>query len=97
MKKQQWQAYNSSGLSKRESADSHKLAYHQFVYWSQKFNKAKSPNTFIPVNVTAKAQLQPQPKAAPAAPLGVLEYPNGARLVIHSPELLALLPSLLTR
>ncbi|GAC13414.1 MULTISPECIES: IS66 family insertion sequence element accessory protein TnpA [Gammaproteobacteria] len=101
MKKQQWQthvkAYNSSGLSKREYADSHKLVYHQFVYWSQKFNKPKSPNAFIPVNVTAKAQLQPQPKAAPDVPLGVLEYPNGARLVIHSPELLALLPSLLTR
>jgi hypothetical protein len=41
-------------------------------------------NAFIPVNVTAKAQLQPQPKAA-CVPLGVLEYPNGARLVIHSP------------
>jgi hypothetical protein len=101
MKKQQWQthvkAYNNSGLSKREYADSHKLVYHQFVYWSQKLNKAKSPNTFIPVNVTAKPKIQPQPKTVPAAPLGVLEYPNGARLVIHSPELLALLPSLLTR
>ena len=101
MKKQQWQthvkAFNNSGLSKREYADSHKLVYHQFVYWSQKINKAKSPNAFIPVNVTATPQLQPQPKAAPAAPLGVLECPNGARLVIHSPELLALLPSLLTR
>jgi hypothetical protein len=101
MKKQQWQtqveAYNNSGLSEREYADSHKLVYHQFVYWSQKLNKAKSPNTFIPVNVPAKLKIQPQPKAVLAVPLGVLERPNGARLVIHSPELLALLPSLLTR
>jgi hypothetical protein len=60
-------------------------------------NKAKSPDAFIPFNVTAKPQFQPQPKAVLAVPLGVLERPNGARLVIHSPELLALLPSLLTR
>lgn len=101
MKKQLWQthvkAFNNSGLSKREYADSHKLVYHQFVYWSQKINKAKSPEAFIPVSVTAKPQLQQQPKTVPAVPLGVLECPNGTRLVIHSPELLALIPSLLTR
>jgi hypothetical protein len=101
MKKQQWQthvpAFNKSGLSKREYADSHKLVYHQFVYWSQKINKSKSPDAFIPVNVASGPKPQPQPKAIHAAPLGVLECPSGARLVIHSPELLVLLPSLLVR
>jgi hypothetical protein len=101
MKNQQWQthvkAFNNSGLSKREYADSHKLVYHQFVYWSQKINNTQSQDAFIPVNVTTEPQLQSQPKATPTVPLGVLEFPNGARLLIQSPELLALLPSLLAR
>ena len=99
MKKAQWQThvdtFNSSGLSKRDYADSHKLVYHQFVYWSQKINNEESPDTFIPVNVTAEPQ--PKPKATSTAPLSVLEFPNGARLLIQSPEMLALLPSLIAR
>jgi hypothetical protein len=47
--------------------------------------------------ITAKPQFQSQSKAVLAVPLGVLECPNGARLVIRSPELLALLPSLLVK
>ena len=95
MKKQQWQthvqAFNKSGLSKREYADSHKLVYHQFVYWSQKINQ-QSADAFVPVKLTPE-----QPIQKTTTPLGVLEFPNGARLLIHYPELLALLPSLLAR
>ena len=109
MKKTQWQthvdAFNKSGLSKRGYAEKHQLVYHQFVYWSQKLNKAPSkvsPNEFIPVTVAPVPTVTTKPKPKPAMkpqttqPLGILEFPNGIRLVIHSPELLAQLPSLLS-
>ncbi|MEE8056315.1 MAG: hypothetical protein V3T17_00555 [Pseudomonadales bacterium] len=99
MNKTQWQAhvdaYNNSGLSKRQYADRQKLVYHQFVYWSRKINNEDSTDAFIPIKVTAETQ--PQPNTTTVASLGVLEFPNGARLVIHSPDCLALLPSLLAR
>ena len=47
----------------------------------KKINKLKSQNAFIPVNVTVKPQLQSQPNTVP---LGVLEIPNGTRLVIKA-------------
>ena len=104
MKQTQWQvhvdAFNTSGLTKREYADKHQLIYHQFVYWSQKLNRV-SPEAFIPVTVAPPA-VSVKPKTKPATipkvttPLGVLEFPNGIRLVIHSPTLLAQLPSLLS-
>lgn len=100
MKQTQWQphvdAFNKSGLSKRQYADKHQLIYHQFVYWSQKLSKA-APEAFIPVTLTPPAVSTTSvttPKAT--TPLGILEFPNGIRLVIHSPELLAQLPSLLS-
>jgi len=106
MKQTQWQphidAFNKSGLSKREYAENHQLIYHQFVYWSQKLNKAAS-KAFIPVTVTSptvttkpKTKSKPVTKPQATMPLGILEFPNGIRLVIHSPELLAQLPSLLS-
>ena len=105
MKQTQWQphvdAFNKSSLSKREYADSHQLVYHQFVYWSQKLNKAP-PEAFIPVTVTPAAvstnpkPSKPETKSLTTTPLGILEFPSGIRLVIHSPELLAQLPSLLS-
>ena len=110
MKQAQWQshvnAFNKSGLSKREYADNNQLTYHQFVYWSQKINKAQlkpSRDDFIPVTVTpasSAARIKPKPMPAPkpqaTTQLGVLEFPNGIRLVIHSAEILAQLPRLLS-
>jgi hypothetical protein len=100
MKQTQWQihvdAFNKSGLSKREYAENYQLVYHQFLYWSQKLNKPK-PDAFFPVTVTpstASTQLKSSLAAKPQAstPLGILEFPNGIRAVIHSPELLIQLP-----
>jgi hypothetical protein len=92
MKKQQWQthvkAFNNSGLSKRKYADSHKLIYHQFVYWSQKINQLWAV-AFMPIKLTSE---QPPIQKA-AAPICIVEFPGGARLLIHSPELLLTLPS----
>ena len=104
MKQTQWQihidAFNKSGLSKREYAENHQLIYHQFVYWSQKLNKAPLepfiPVTVAPPAVSTKPKSKPVTKPQTATPLGILEFPNGIRLVIHSPELLAQLPSLLS-
>ena len=107
MKKTQWQAhveaFNKSGLSKRDYAEKHQLIYHQFVYWPQKLNKNPSqelPGAFIPVTVTSVPTVKPKPKSKPLSQvtksLGILEFPNGIRLVIHSPELLAQLPGLLS-
>ena len=104
MKQTQWQihvdAFNISGLSKRQYAENHQLIYHQLVYWSQKLNKATS-EAFIPVTVappTVSTKPKPKPVTKPKAttPLGVLEFPSGIRLIIHSPALLAQLPSLLS-
>ena len=106
MKQAQWQihvdAFNKSGLSKREYAENHQLIYHQFVYWSQKLNKA-ALKAFIPITVTSpavttkpKTKSKPVTKPQTTTPLGILEFPSGIRLVIHSPELLAQLPSLLS-
>lgn len=69
MKQTQWQphidAFNKSGLSKREYAENHQLIYHQFVYWSQKLNKAAS-KAFIPVTVTSPTvTTKPKTKSKP--------------------------------
>lgn len=103
MKQTQWQshidAFNKSGLSKREYADNHQLIYHQFVYWSQKINKTAS-EPFVQVKVKPIPEAKPKPRPVTTtkttSPLGVLEFPSGIRLVIHSPELLAQLPILLS-
>ncbi|MCP3908351.1 MAG: hypothetical protein GY712_10095 [Oceanicoccus sp.] len=105
MKQTQWQlhveAFNKSGLSKREYVETHQLIYHQFLYWSQKLNKA-APEAFVPVTVTPPAvstKLKPKPVTKPmiTTSLGVLEFPNGIRLIIQSHELLAQLPTLLSK
>ncbi len=99
MKQTQWQshidAFNKSGLSKREYADNHQLIYHQFVYWSQKLNKTAS-EPFVQVKVKAKPKPRPVTTTKTTSPLGVLEFPSGIRLVIHSPELLAQLSNLIS-
>jgi hypothetical protein len=71
MKKQQWQthvkAFNNSGLSKRKYADSQKLIYHQFVYWSQKINQPAA-DAFMTLRLTSE---QP-PIQKTAAPMGIV-------------------------
>ena len=96
MNQDQWlahiQACKSSGLKKSEYAKEHKLTYSQFLYWTKKL-KANPVSEFIAVKIKSET---PKPDKD-ADFLGVLEFPNGARLLIQSPELLALLPSLLSR
>jgi hypothetical protein len=58
---------NNSGLSKRKYADSHKLIYHEFVYWSQKINQPAA-DAFMPIKLTPE---QPPIQKA-AAPMGIV-------------------------
>ena len=103
MNKNQWKAHveacNGSGLSKGKYAKQHDLVYHNFIYWSQKLAK-KPANDFVAVTVkpTAPAEVIIKSQSVKAANeiLGVVEFSNGARLVIHSPDLIAQLPVLLT-
>ena len=94
MKKQQWQAHikawKKSGLTQTAYAREHKLVYHQLLYWCRKINKTER-DAFIPV----KVKRQKAEKHSNTT-LGVLELPNGARLVIQSQDLLTLLPTLLS-
>jgi hypothetical protein len=95
MNQDQWLAHiqvcKSSGLKKSEYAKEHNLTYSQFLYWTKKL-KANPVSEFIAVKV--KSETPASAKGADS--LGILEFPNGARLLIQSPELLALLPSLLS-
>ena len=103
MNKNQWETHveacNASGLNKSEYAKQHDLVYHNFIYWAQKLAK-KPASDFVAVTVkpTAPADVIAKSKPVKAANeiLGVVEFPNGARLVIHSPDLIAQLPVLLT-
>ncbi len=97
MKKSQWQGHVdaciNSGQSKSAYAKQHHLGYHQFLYWSRKLSQNTSPDQFIEVKV--KQDIKPAVKTTDC--LGVLEYPNGARLVVHSLDLVPLLPAFFTR
>ncbi len=103
MNQNQWKAHveacNASGLSKSKYAKQHDLVYHNFIYWSQKLAK-KSVNDFVPVTVkptkSADVIAKSMPVKAANEILGVVEFPNGARLVIHSSDLIAQLTVLLT-
>ena len=103
MNKEQWETHveacNASGLNKSEYAKQHDLVYHNFIYWAQKLAK-KPTSDFVAVTVkpTESANVTTKPQRVKAANeiLGVVEFPNGARLVIHSPDLIAQLPVLLT-
>ena len=96
MNQDQWlahiQACKGSGLKKSEYAKENNLSYSQFLYWTKKL-KVNPVSEFIAVKVKSET---PKP-AKDADILGVLEFPSGARLLIQSPKLLALLPSLLSR
>ena len=94
MKKAQWQkhveACHQSGLSKRVYAAKHGISYNQLLYWTKKLSLEVVPRNFVSVSV------KPSPRTTqPTECLGVVEFPNGARLVIHSPELLSLVSTVL--
>jgi len=107
MDKNQWQTHVSnhktSGISKSAYAKQHGLVYYNFIYWAKKLAPSppdKSSDAFVAVNVTATntAKLSAKSKPVTETPktLGVLEFTNGTRLVIYSPDLIAQLPILLT-
>ena len=94
MKKTKWKAHieacEKSGNNKRAYAEEHDLVYSQLLYWTRKLEEEPSTE-FVPVKIKPEEKSMPKPNTPKT--LGVLEFPNGARLVIHSPELLSLLPS----
>ena len=85
--------WQRSKQSKQSYCQDHGLSYSRFLYWS---NKRKKPQLepalpdadMLPVTVT---DTEPVLDC-----LGVLEFPNGIKLHIHSKELLSSLPTLLS-
>ena len=79
------QACRDSGGSIRGYAREHGLVYHRLMYrmrtWSEP-SEGSMP-LFIPVTLAAKA--------SEGTCLGVVEFPSGARVIIHSPELVPVL------
>jgi hypothetical protein len=76
------------------------LVYNNFIYWARKLTQ-QSTKDFVPVKVFASNNVKPKTESKPSVSetpesLGVLEFPNGTRLVIQSPDLIAQLPSLLS-
>ena len=93
----QWQhhinAWQGSHQSKNAYCKDHGLSYSRFLYWSNR--RAKSQ----PAEETCDVKLLPvtvtDHKPVPAAPcLGIVEFPNGTKLHIHSDQLLSSLPTL---
>ena len=102
MKKAFWKkhidACNSSNLSKMAYASQQSLVYSQFVYWSKKLS-VEPKNFKAPAQSTSEAPFAAvKVKSTQAATdpklLGVLEFPGGAKLLIHDAQLLAELPGL---
>ena len=94
MNQQQWQshvrAYEKSSQSKRAYTRKHNLNYSQFLYWYRKLTEQTSVSDiadFVPVDIKSPV--------ATTGNLGVLEFPNGMKLVINSPVLLAQIPGLM--
>jgi len=101
MKKEAWQAhvdaYNNSKQSVTTYANQHGLVYSQMLYWTRKLSnepkkidepKPKRKPEFVAVEVKKS---KPTPSV-----LGVLEFPGGIKLHIHSAELLSSIPNLWT-
>lgn len=105
MKKEAWQAhvdaYNSCKQSVTTYASQHGLVYSQMLYWTRKLSneppkadepkpkpKIKPKPEFVAVEVMG-------PTSIPSV-LGVLEFPGGIKLQIHSVELLSGIPNLWT-
>ena len=93
MNREQWQSHAKACIESRQTktsyAKEHGLTYHNLLYWTRQY-ELSLVSDFIPVKVKSQNTL---PLGAPDS-LGVLEFPNGARLIIQSLELAGLLPSL---
>ncbi|WP_299587473.1 hypothetical protein [uncultured Microbulbifer sp.] len=94
MNQQQWQthirAFEKSSQSKRAYSRKHNLNYSQFLYWYRKLSEQTSVSDtpdFVPVAIKSPV--------ATTGNLGILEFPNGIKLVINSPVLLAQIPGLM--
>lgn len=86
MNQQQWQSHiracEKISQSKRGYTREHNLTYSPFLYWYRKLSERLIAVTLFlwtlcPVDI--------KPSVAPAENLGVLEFPNGMKLVINSP------------
>ena len=97
MTSSQWQhhikAWQHSKQSKHSYCHDHGISYSRFLYWSNKRVKQRpdsvSPDMeLLPVTVTDNDPI--------VECLGVVEFPNGTKLHIHSIELLSSLPALLS-
>ncbi|BBM02886.1 hypothetical protein [Microbulbifer sp. GL-2] len=94
MNQQQWQshvrAYDKSSQSKHSYTRKRNLNYSQFRYWYRKLSEqtpvSDTPD-FVPVDIKSPV--------ATRGSLGILELPNGIKLVINSPVLLAQIPGLM--
>ena len=78
--------FRESKLSMRAYARQHALIYHQLRYRVQKSSQPSlGPGSeFVPVTLAIKRSI--------GACLGVVEFPGGARLIIHSAEVVSMLP-----
>ena len=89
MNRRDWQdhlsTFETSGLSGSAYCAEHALVYHQFVYWRRKLRQDAAPGGFAAVTVT-HAERCTTPR-----PLGIIEFPCGARLTIHDASLLGAL------
>ena len=78
-------AFKDSKLSARAYTKQHELVYHQFLYRLRQFSPSQGARSnFVPVTLASKPVTENC--------LGVIEFPTGVRLIIHSPELVAMLP-----
>lgn len=98
MKRNQWQTvinkFHQSGLTKRAFAHQHNVVYSQLLYWIKQFESVpiETPNDDL---IAVKLKTTPEVKLSRGKALGVIEFPNGSRLEIQSPDLLPHLSSLL--
>ena len=90
MASEQWQshveAFQLTHLSKRAYANEHDLPYHKFLYWPQKHTS----NQHLQQSQSTAEDFVGIAIKKPALPqnLGTVEFPCGARLVIHHEVLL---------
>ncbi|BBM03142.1 hypothetical protein [Microbulbifer sp. GL-2] len=94
MNLQQWQshvsAYEKSSRSKRAYTRKHNLNHSQFLYWYRKLSEQTPVSDipdFVPVDIKSPT--------ATTGNLRVLVLPNGIKLVINNPMLLAKIPGLM--
>ena len=77
-------AFKTSGLSARAYARQHELVYHRFRYRLRRCCEPEPVSDFVPVHLSA------QPIDGDC--VGVVEFPTGARLVLHRAEAVGMLP-----